>query len=123
MNATKAPPPGVETPPSPGVERDRRGDTPASAYPRRRSRVRARAIEEETVILDCQRNLVHQLNETASYVWDRCDGEHSVAAIASDLVQAFDVALDTATKDVAHVVRQLDEVGLVDISPASHRGG
>lgn len=107
MNATRAPAPGV----------------PASAYPRRRSSVRARAIEDETVILDRQRNLVHELNETASYVWQRCDGEHSVAAIARDLVQAFDVEPETAKKDVAHVVQELDEVGLVDISPALPRGG
>jgi hypothetical protein len=75
-------------------------------------------VEGEVVILDRQRELVHQLNATASHIWECCDGHHSIAAIARDLVQVFDVDLATAEHDVAHAVRQLDAAGLVEMRSA-----
>ena len=85
-----------------------------TAYPRRRAGVRARVVDGQMVLLNRQRELVHQLNETATYVWDRCDGEHTVTAIASELAGEFDVDVETAEKDVAAVVGQLEDAGLVD---------
>jgi len=116
MKTMGVPPPptaGIGTSPHAGVEPGRTGDAFTSVYPRRRAGVRARAIDAEMVMLDRQRQLVHQLNETASYIWDRCDGEHTVTAIARELTRAFDVGLETAERDVAATVRQLEAVGLV----------
>jgi len=92
--------------------------TPTTVYPRRRPHVRARAVEGEVVILDRQRELVHQLNETASYIWGRCDGHHSVAAIATDLAQVFAIDLETAQRDVAEAVRRLEAAGVVETGSA-----
>lgn len=91
------------------------GHAVTSAYPTRRSGLRARAVEGEVVVLDGQRQLVHQLNRTGGYIWDRCDGAHSVAMIARDLAQAFDVDPEAAENDVASAVGQLEAAGLVDI--------
>jgi len=85
-----------------------------TVYPKRRAGVRARRVDGQMVLLNRQRELVHQLNETAAHVWDRCDGEHTVTAIASELVDEFDVDVETAEKDVATVVGQLEDAGLVD---------
>lgn len=104
----------IGTSPHPGVEPGRTGDTFTTVFPKRRAGVRARVIDAEVVMLDGQRQLVHQLNETASYIWDRCDGEHTLTAIAGELAQAFDVCIETAERDVAATVRQLEAVGLVE---------
>jgi hypothetical protein len=86
----------------------------AGACPRRRSDLRARVVEGEVIVLDRQRELVHQLNTTAGYIWDRCDGHHSVAVIARDLAGVFDVEVEAAQRDVADAVRKLEAAGLVD---------
>ena len=87
-----------------------------SVYPRRRPEHRAGAVDGEMVLLDRGRHLVHQLNETASYIWDRCDGRHSIVAIAGELSAAFDVDACTAERDVALTVRQLEDAGLVEVA-------
>jgi hypothetical protein len=84
-------------------------------YPTRRSGVRARAVDGEMLLLDRQQQLVHQLNSTASYIWERCDGGHTLMTIADELGQVFDVDSETVTRDVAAAVRQLETAGLVDI--------
>jgi Coenzyme PQQ synthesis protein D (PqqD) len=65
------------------------------------------------VVLDREGELVHQLNRTASFIWDRCDGRRSIRQIGADLAAAFDVDLGTATEDVAATVSQLESLGLV----------
>jgi hypothetical protein len=90
------------------------------ACPKRRPDLRARVFEGELVILDRERQLVHQLNQTASYIWHRCDGEHTVAAIATDVARDFDVDREAADRDVARAVRQLEAAGLVEM-PAAGR--
>jgi hypothetical protein len=86
--------------------------------PRRRADLRARAVDGELVLFDRERQLIHQLNRTASYIWQRCDGHHTVAAIATDVAQVFDVDRAAADRDVAHAVRQLDAAGLIEMPAA-----
>lgn len=73
-----------------------------------------RVVAGETLILDRHQQLIHQLNQTASYIWDRCDGTATVAAIADQLAQAFDVEPTRAAQDVAALVCQLQQVGLLE---------
>jgi hypothetical protein len=84
-------------------------------YPERRSPLVGRVVDGELVLLDRQRNRVHQLNATATYIWDRCDGRHTVAAIARDVQRVFAVDVKIAGKDVARAVQELEAVGLVRV--------
>jgi hypothetical protein len=85
----------------------------AHVYPLRRADVNVRVVDGETVVLDRRLRQVHQLNVTASHVWERCDGRHAVTDIAEDLVEAFDVDAETAERDAAATVEQLARVGLL----------
>lgn len=87
----------------------------ATNCPKRRSGVNARIVEGETVILDQQGGLIHQLNRTASYIWDRCDGRSSLGEIGQQLVEAFDVDSKTAADDVAAIVGQLRRLNLLEV--------
>jgi hypothetical protein len=69
------------------------------------------------VLLDLEGELVHQLNRTASFIWDRCDGQRSLREIGAELAAAFDVDPGTATEDVAATVRQFERLGLVTCGP------
>lgn len=83
-------------------------------YPKRRSDVSVRVVEGETVVLDRQGELIHQLNQTASSIWDRCDGESTLEEIANRLAEAFDVDSEAAARDVASVVGQLHSLNLLE---------
>jgi hypothetical protein len=80
----------------------------ASIYrPKRRLDLRTRRVAGETVVLDRREEFVHQLNKTASYIWQRCDGSQTPEEITEELCQAFDVDLPTARKDVLATVERL----------------
>jgi Coenzyme PQQ synthesis protein D (PqqD) len=83
-------------------------------HPQRRADVNVRIVDGEVVVLDRRSDLIHQLNPTASYIWDRCDGRSTVAEIASQLAAAFDVDAKTAIQDVATAVMQLHSRGLLE---------
>jgi hypothetical protein len=95
-----------------GARRD--GVGPPLQSPRRRSDVVDHVVDGELVILDRARHVVHQLNPTARYIWERCDGQHSRLQIAAGLAEAFAVATDTAIADVDAAVQQLEAASLLD---------
>jgi hypothetical protein len=90
-------------------------------HPKRRHDVNVRILDGEVVVLDRQAGLIHQLNQTASYIWDRCDGQSTVTAIANQLAAAFDVDANTAVQDVTTVIMQLHRLGLIESSNNSSR--
>jgi Coenzyme PQQ synthesis protein D (PqqD) len=83
--------------------------------PRRRPDLTMREIDGEVLILDRRAGRIHQLNRTASYIWDRCDGAVTVDEIARDLVRVFDVDPGRASADVAATVAQLHERSLLEL--------
>lgn len=89
-------------------------DSPTGSYPRKRANVRVRVIDEETIVLDRGQGLIHQLNQTASFVWERCDGRCTLEEIATRLMEAFDVDFNTAVDDVRKVIEQLEERKLLE---------
>lgn len=82
--------------------------------PKRRHDVAIRLIEGEVVVLDRQAGLIHQLNHTASYIWDRCAGQFTVAEIAKQLALTFDVEPNTAAEDAAIIIRQFQGLRLLE---------
>ncbi|MEW6297488.1 MAG: PqqD family protein [Thermodesulfobacteriota bacterium] len=85
-----------------------------SGYPKRRSGILVRVVDGETVVLDRQKGLIHQLNHTASYIWDQCDGTSPVEAIAARFSEAFAVDGETAAKDVTATVLQFRQLHLLE---------
>src|SRR5919106_2299116 len=82
--------------------------------PRRRADVKSRLVEGEMVILDRAQRLVHQLNRTASYIWERCNGEYTPSEIATQLCEIFEVNQETAIRDVVAAIQQLQKLSLIE---------
>ena len=89
-------------------------DFSAVDYPSRFLDRPYRSIEGEAVILDLESGRIHQLNSTATFVWKCCDGTLNVQAIAFELAQAFDVDEITALEDTKNIIRQLQELNLIE---------
>jgi hypothetical protein len=57
---------------------------------------------------------LHQLNPTASFIWDCCDGNSNIAEITERLAGAYEVDSSTARKDVEEVLSNLRNSNLLD---------
>jgi len=82
--------------------------------PKRRADLSFRDVEGETVVLDRRLGKVHQLNRTASYVWQRCDGRTEVREIVASLARSYGVEPGDVEGDVAAVMAQFAELRLID---------
>jgi phosphatidylserine decarboxylase len=72
-----------------------------------------REIDGEIVIISPEDSQVHELNETAALVWKHADGERSVEQIAAGVAAEYDVSCESAQKDIAELIAQLEEKQLL----------
>ncbi len=84
--------------------------------PRSRSDVLIRSIRNQTVLDDNVSKTQHVLNETAEFIWNLCDGEHTVAQIAQEVRLAFDVPEDADVEaDIERALSVLTRKGLLAV--------
>ena len=81
--------------------------------PRKRDGLQVREIDGETVILDREGGLMHNLNATAAFVLGAIDGRRSEKEIWEGLADAFDVSLETAEKDTRALMARFRELGIL----------
>ena len=84
--------------------------------PRGRTSLEDRFVEDELVILDRERDAIHQLNPTARFIWSRCDGEHDLDTIAKELAEVFGVDFLITRDDVGATISTLEELGLLAVA-------
>jgi hypothetical protein len=81
--------------------------------PERRMDLTVQDIDGEMVILDRGTERIHQLNASASWVWQRLDGKTSLPDLATGLAEYFDVDFETALRDVTGVTAEFSRKGLL----------
>lgn len=79
----------------------------------RRPDVKIRHVEGETLVLDDENGQIHQLNYTASLIWDQCDGKTAIPDIVRRLAREFGLEDSVAAKDVAEVIKKLRDLNLI----------
>lgn len=75
------------------------------------------SVDDEVLILDLNKDNIHQLNPTARFIWSKCDGSHSENDLAKMLVEQYKIDIDTAANDVSRVLKELQTLALIE--PAS----
>lgn len=85
----------------------------SSMIPRRRAGLVARELDGEAVVLDRVAGKVHQLNVTAAYVWQRCNGASSIQEMAAALAEDFGIDAGMAAQDVASIIETFGNLGLL----------
>ena len=73
-----------------------------------------RSVEGDVVVLDRRTEKIHQFNSTAAFIWERCDGRHSVIEIAERVAECFKADLGAVSGDVAGAVQKLEGLGLLE---------
>jgi hypothetical protein len=80
---------------------------------KRRPDVRSRLVDGEMIVLDREKDLIHQFNQTATFIWERCDGHRSAAEIAHEICETFEVDEPTAVREVIETLQRLQNLELV----------
>jgi hypothetical protein len=66
-----------------------------------------REIDDEIVIVSPHDSVLHQLNETGSFVWKQLDGRRPAAEIAAGLGAEYEVSLEDALRDIETLLGEL----------------
>jgi hypothetical protein len=72
-------------------------------------------LPDEVLVYDLDRDRAHCLNQTAAFVWQRCNGRNTTAQIANTLGQEFDCTVDE--KVIWLALDQLGRNHLLDRQP------
>jgi hypothetical protein len=81
-----------------------------------------REVDSELLLLDTEADRIHQLNRTASFIWQRCDGDQSADEIAQMIATEFAVDSKTAMRDVVDTLGKLQALNLVAEVPEDGHG-
>lgn len=84
----------------------------------RRDNILVTEVENEVLLYDVSEKRAHALNPTAALVWQRCDGETTIADMAARLEARGIVPGEQA---LALALQQLDKAGLVETSDGVSR--
>jgi hypothetical protein len=72
-----------------------------------------REIEDSVVIISPEDSVVHELNDTASFIWKQFNGKHTLEEIAARLVEEYEIDTETALADVERLATALGGKGLL----------
>ncbi len=78
----------------------------------------SRTIAGETILVPVRGRVgdldsIFNLNETASFIWNRIDGRTTFDQIVAQVCSEFDVGPDAAEADARQFITALQEAGLV----------
>jgi hypothetical protein len=94
-------------------------NTPASVFWQKNPALAWREIDDETVIISPNDSVLHELNDTGSFLWKNIDGKKSAAALAGLLVENYDVTPDIALSDTQALLEEMSSRKLVVTVPAT----
>ena len=80
---------------------------------RRLNDIMVRQVGQELLLLDTASNQIHQLNQTATFIWNKCDDARSSDDIARLLAIKYEISYRLAISDVVQTLEKLREVNLI----------
>jgi len=80
---------------------------------KRRDGLILRKVQQDLLLLDTEFNQIHQLNETASFIWENWEQLPDPVEISRLLAQKFDVEEQVVLNDVSAIVGRLQELNLL----------
>ena len=78
----------------------------------------SRTIAGETILVPVRGRVgdldsIFNLNETASFIWNRIDGQATFDEIVAQVCSEFDVSTEAAEADARQFIAALQEAGLI----------
>lgn len=75
-----------------------------------------RVLSDEAIVVNFQNSFFYNLNPLGTFIWERCDGQHSLEEIVTALVDEYEVTPEEAGKDCQEFIDSLVEQGLLQWS-------
>ncbi|MCK9994722.1 MAG: PqqD family protein [Candidatus Krumholzibacteria bacterium] len=72
-----------------------------------------RAIGKGLVIVSPEENETHSIEDIGAFIWTRIDGKNDLDTILDEILQEYEVAASTASKDLQTFISHLMEAKLV----------
>jgi hypothetical protein len=85
-------------------------------YPQKNPKVVSRVVGAEAVVVHFDNSQFYSLDLVGTFIWERCDGQHSIAEIAQQIVNEYEVSPEQAAKDCLEFIEDLHKQGLLEIS-------
>jgi len=73
-------------------------------------------LSDEAIVVNFQNSFFYNLNPVGTFIWGRCDGQHTLRQIAADLSEEYDVSREEAARDCQEFIDSLVEQGLLQWS-------
>ena len=83
--------------------------------PQRDLQVVDQTVDGEKVLVHPRQGVVRVLNITGAFLWDRIDGRRSVAELASEMAERYEVSPDQAQKDALTFFEDLAQRGVIGL--------
>jgi len=75
-----------------------------------------RVLSDEAIVVNFQNSFFYNLNPVGTFIWERCDGEHTLEQIAGEMVEEYEVSPEEAARDCREFIDSLVEQGLLQWS-------
>jgi len=77
-----------------------------------------RKLGDEAVAVNLHNKFFYNLDPVGTFIWDRCDGRHSLAQIAEALVKEYEVEPEVARRDCEQFIQELVQEGILVWGPS-----
>lgn len=84
-----------------------------NAYIKQNPDTPARTLDGEAIVITPDDSVLHTLNDTATFIWDRADGTRTLQAIAGELGAEFEVDPETLQREAIAFVEDAVRRGLL----------
>jgi methyltransferase-like protein len=85
------------------------------AYPIKTKDTAHRVLSDEAIVVNFKNSFFYSLNPVGTFIWERCDGRHSLAQIAQEVAEEYEVAPEEAARDCREFIDSLVEQGLLHL--------
>ncbi len=92
---------------------------PAAVFWQKNPALAWREIDDETIIISPNDSVMHELNDTGSFLWKNIDGRKSAAELAELLVENYEVTPEIALSDTEALLQEMSSRKLVVAVPAT----
>jgi hypothetical protein len=72
-----------------------------------------RILDGEALVVNFSNSSFYVLNPVGTFIWDRCDGQQTMAKIAAALAEKYEVTPEEAITDCRQFIEELLEEGLL----------
>lgn len=90
-------------------------------YPAKSEKIRWIERKQGVIVLDPAKGIYHKLNQTATYIWQLCNGTRNIEDIYKLIAKEYNTNEDKIRRDISSAIYYLKRFGLIKLYKNSNR--